>query len=75
MQMLASITLVAFVLVFGAAAQYPGVVENGGHPIKWLWDEAIAGNFRYDASRDWPQIEATWPEFLHRRGQELITDF
>ncbi|CBQ72907.1 conserved hypothetical Ustilaginaceae-specific protein [Sporisorium reilianum SRZ2] len=70
-----AISTVAAFLLFGVAAQIPPIIQRSGHPIQWLYEEVNRGAFHYDASRDWPQIERTWPEFLRRRGEQIINDF
>lgn len=73
-------TFRAFTFVFLAAiahavlAQLPDVITRSHHGIKWLYEEAENGRFMYDLSRDYPNFEQSWPEFLANHGKAIVDE-
>ncbi|SPO25951.1 uncharacterized protein UTRI_03316 [Ustilago trichophora] len=56
----------------GVRMQFPAAIEQGHQALKWLYEEAENGRFMYDLSRDYPNIESSWPNFLSSHGKAIV---
>lgn len=64
----------SFIGLIVAPISVPVIILNSDHGIKYLWNEAAEGRFRYDLSRDYPPLHTPWQEFLSRRGGGIVSN-
>lgn len=73
MHFLRPLVLVAALICFvGTVFGLPDVIERSDYGIRWLYEEAVAGRFRYDLSRDFPPLQNAWRAFLRDRGAPIV---
>lgn len=62
----------ALICLVGTVLGLPDVIANSEYGIRWLYEEAAAGRFRYDLSRDVPPLQNAWQAFLRDRGAGIV---
>ncbi|KAF6767513.1 hypothetical protein PSEUBRA_005343 [Kalmanozyma brasiliensis GHG001] len=58
--------------LISVALGVPDIIRNSEYGIRWLYEEAYNGRFRYNLGRDFPPLQQPWTQFLQSRGGPII---